>query len=128
MLCDIIAKRKYEKSVIRENRKLSCFGIYIKRSAKWIPGSKNGYHVLAVPESRYLGRCIISMCSKREVSNTMNRELPAIDHLYQQAITGCILIWTLANEKLRILFTFLGSFSSKIGKKDLFLDLGRCRY
>ena len=34
---------------LAENRKLSCFRIYIKRSAKWVSGSKNRYHVLVVP-------------------------------------------------------------------------------
>ena len=52
MLWDIIAKRKYEnlfslkravgvRDWLAENRKLACFRIYIKRSAKQVPGSKN---------------------------------------------------------------------------------------
>ena len=47
--------RLHGKSVIgfrdwlAENRKLSCFRIYIKRSEKRVTRAKNKYHVLAVP-------------------------------------------------------------------------------
>ena len=47
--------RFHRKSVIgfrdwlAENQKLSCFQTYIKQSSQWVSGSKNRYHVLAVP-------------------------------------------------------------------------------
>ena len=78
---------------------------------------------LLFPENRHLRRC---MRSKGEVSNSTNREsyLRSINYADKQ-LTVCILIWTLANEKLRILFTFLGSLSAKIGKKTPYFGFGK---
>ena len=71
---------------LAENGKLSCFRIYMKRSAKRVPGSQTRYHVLAFPGKPLSAHSNVHMHSKGEVSNSMNREsyLQSINYANKQ--------------------------------------------